>query len=74
VYAPPGFGDVLRSNGKFKLGRWRNENKNEEDSIFAQLLNHEDPGSDDLLLGYAREKMMELFVKWCPIPWQYDEL
>lgn len=74
IYNPPGYGDVLLSNGKIKLGRWRNENKSQEGSIFNKLVQQERPNAEDLKNEYqVREEFMELFVA-VPLPWQYDEL
>lgn len=74
VYLPPGFGDACYSNGKIKMGRWRSENKNEENAVFSKLVQHEQQDLDYFDSAHQiREKFMELFIK-CPIPWQYDDV
>ncbi|KAK3920119.1 Putative nuclease [Frankliniella fusca] len=74
LYLPPGYGDVYRSNGKVKRGRWRNEDKNSEVTIWKKLVHQEVP--DNTYLGKeddVQEKFMELFIKKA-LPWQTDEL
>ncbi|KAK3931469.1 Protein ANTAGONIST OF LIKE HETEROCHROMATIN PROTEIN 1 [Frankliniella fusca] len=73
VYLPAGFADVYKSNGKLKKGRWRNEDKTSERSIFKTLVNQEIPNPDDSTASAVRNKFMELFIL-DPLPWQYDEL
>ncbi|XP_034245708.1 putative nuclease HARBI1 [Thrips palmi] len=73
VYLPPGYADLYKSNGYLKRGRWRNELKKEERSIFHRLRRQEEHGVR-IVDGHAvREKFLELFV-CCPLPWQYNIL
>lgn len=76
VYMPPGYADVYKSNGYFKRGRWRNELKEEEQSVFHKLVRQEADAEAYVgeEAGYeVREKFVELFVS-NPLPWQYDIL
>lgn len=73
AYLPAGFADTFKVNGKLKKGRWRNEVKHLEQSIFGDLL-HQDMGHRELATADAvREKFVEFFVAQ-PIPSQFDEL
>ncbi|KAK3917403.1 Putative nuclease [Frankliniella fusca] len=74
IYVPPEFVDTYKSNGRVKKGRWRNENKKVESSIFKKLSNIQQiPNQDDLTASEMQEKFLELFIMK-PLPWQYDEL
>lgn len=73
IYLPPGYADTLRSNGKIKQGRWRNENKDQERVIFKKLARQNQENINFEEAFYIREKFVELFLK-CPLPWQYDEV
>lgn len=72
IYLPPGYADVYRGSGVLKKGRWRNESKHEEQSIFHRLCRQE--ANVNIVNAHAtREKFVEYFVR-CPLPWQYDQL
>lgn len=74
MYLPEGYADTFKANGKLKKGRWRNEVKHLEKSIFSELLQQQHMGHGELATADAvREKFVELFVSQ-PIPWQFDEL
>ncbi|XP_034234424.1 putative nuclease HARBI1 [Thrips palmi] len=73
LYLPEGYADVYRSNGHLKKGRWRNEVKHEERSIFHRLAMQEMPHHVDEEAHRVSDKFVEYCV-YSPLPWQYNVL
>lgn len=73
VYLPPGYADVYRSNGKLKKGRWRDEVKSKERSVFRRLATQESSSVISDSAHEVRENLLEYFVA-SPLPWQYNVL
>lgn len=73
VHMDPDFGPVYKSHGKWKAGRWLNEDKVLEAEIRKSLQARESPAQQGPTAEEARERFLELFVT-CPLPWQYDDL